>query len=275
MKFGKTWAVYFSATGTTKKIVTELAHALAQSLKTPLGDFDFTLPAARTAAPAISAEDLVVFGVPVYAGRVPNVLLKYLATIESAGAVALPVSVYGNRDYDDALIELKDILEERGFHVLSAGAFVGEHSFSDVLAKGRPDESDIATVFRFAEQVAEKARRTSDKNAVSTPRVKGAPKPYRGYYQPRNADGTPADLRKVKPEVDGRCNGCLLCARVCPMGSISFDNVREYRGICIKCGACVKKCPQKARYYQDAAYLCHKRELEERLTRRAEPELFL
>jgi ferredoxin len=275
MEFGKTWAVYFSATGTTQKIVTELADALAGSLGTPREDFDFTPPAARTATPAISAEDFVVFGAPVYAGRVPNVLLKYLATLDGAGAVALPVVVYGNRDYDDALIELKDILEERGFYVLSAGAFVGEHSFSDVLAKGRPDESDITTASRFANRVAEKARKTPDKGAILPLQVKGTPKPYRGYYQPRNADGTPADLRKVKPEVGECCNGCLLCARVCPMGSISFDDVREYRGICVKCGACVKKCPQKARYYRDIAYLRHKRELEEGLTRRAEPELFV
>jgi ferredoxin len=59
------------------------------------------------------------------------------------------------------------------------------------------------------------------------------------------------------------------------MGSISFDNVREYTGICIRCGACVKKCPQQARYYDDPEYLYHKRELEETLTRRAEPELFV
>jgi ferredoxin len=275
MEFRKTWAVYFSATGTTKKIVTELADALAGSLGTSREDFDFTLPAARTAAPAVAAEDFVVFGTPVYAGRVPNVLLKYLGTVQGAGAVALPVSVYGNRNYDDALVELKDILEERGFYVLSAGAFVGEHSFSEVLAKGRPDELDMAVALRFAEQVAEKARRTPSKDAVTAPRVKGIPKPYRGYYQPRNADGTPADLRKVKPEVGEGCNDCLICAQVCPMGSISFDNVREYIGICVKCGACVKKCPQKARYYRDVSYLHHKRELEEGLTRRAEPELFV
>ena len=275
MEFGKTWAVYFSATGTTKRIVTELADALAQSLGTPREDFDFTLPAARAAAPAISAEDFVVLGTPVYAGRVPNVLLKYLAALEGAGSVAMPVSVYGNRSCDDALVELKDILEERGFHVLSAGAFVGEHSFSEVLAKGRPDGADIATALRFARQVAEKARRTPSKDAMTPLYVKGIPKPYRGYYQPRNADGTPADLRTVKPEVGEGCNGCLLCAQVCPMGSISFDNVREYRGICIKCGACVKKCPQKARYYRDVAYLHHKQALEEGLTRRAAPELFV
>jgi len=275
MEFRKTWAIYFSATGTTQKIVTKLSDAIAKHLNTTREDFDFTLPPARTSAPAIAAEDFVVLGVPVYAGRVPNVLLKYLAEIKGDGAIALPITMFGNRDYDDALIELKDILEERNFHVLAAAAFVGQHSFSEILAKGRPDDEDIAVACRFAETVAEKTLRIPGKETIPPLHVKGTPKPYRGYYQPRNADGTPADLRKVKPEVGDRCNNCKKCSLSCPMGSISFDNVREYKGICIKCGACVKKCPQKARYYQDEPYLHHKRELEEGLTRRAEPETFV
>jgi len=275
MKFKKIWAIYFSATGTTQRIVTELGDAIAGFLETPCEDLDFTLPSARNSVPAVTAEDFVVFGVPVYAGRVPNVLLKYLAGLKGEGAVALPIAMYGNRDYDDALIELKDILEERSFYVLSAGAFVGEHSFSEILAKGRPDEKDIEAASRFAKMVAEKALKIPDKNAIPPIHVKGTPKPYRGYYQPRNADGTPADLRKVRPEVGRSCNNCKKCALGCPMGSISFDNIMEYKGICIKCGACVKKCPQKARYYRDESYLHHKRELEEGLIRRAEPEIFV
>ena len=59
------------------------------------------------------------------------------------------------------------------------------------------------------------------------------------------------------------------------MGSIDPANVREYVGICIKCGACIKKCPEGARTIVDDRYLYHKTELEEGFARRAEPELFL
>ena len=51
--------------------------------------------------------------------------------------------------------------------------------------------------------------------------------------------------------------------------------MKEFTGICIKCGACIKKCPVQAKYYEDEGYLYHKRELEEGLTRRAEPEWFV
>ena len=269
------WAVYFSATGTTEKIVLHIARTLAREL-TPecpaeLRFLDFTLPAARQAEAVFTPDDIVVFGTPVYAGRVPNVLLPYLTGIKGGGAAAIPVVLFGNRDYDDALIELRNLLEQDGFHTTAAGAFVGEHSFSRTLAAGRPDEVDMERAAYFARQAAEKLKALPD---VQTPvHVKGC-EPLRGYYQPRDRAGAPVDIRKVLPKVGGACNDCGLCAEVCPMGSIRREDVRSYAGICIKCGACIKKCPRHARYYDDPAYLYHQHELEEGLVRRAEPELF-
>ncbi|MBN1856542.1 MAG: EFR1 family ferrodoxin [Dehalococcoidia bacterium] len=275
MNVKKVWAVYFSATGTTEKVVTRVAEGVADELGVAYESIDFTLPAAREAVLNFSADDLVVFGTPVYAGRVPNVLLKYLETIRGNGAVAVPVVVFGNRSYDDSLIELRDILEKDGFHTIAAGAFVGEHSFSCVLGKGRPDDADMVVAYDFAKRVATKLGAIADSPALSPVTVKGTPYPYRGYYRPRDPQGNPVDMRKIRPLTSDACNDCKTCVEVCPMGSISYDDVREYTGICVRCGACVKKCPQQAKYYDDEAYLYHKRELEEGLTRRAEPELFV
>jgi len=275
MKIGKICAVYFSATGTTKKDVEGIASAIADKMGMQAEVIDFTLPAAREKALKFSPDDLVVFGTPVIAGRVPNVLLKYLDTIEGNGAAAIPVVLYGNRDYDDALIELRDILENHGLHTVAAAAFIGEHSFSYVLAKGRPDEKDMEAVKSFADAAAEKIKGIPDITKLQPIEVKGIPNPYRGYYQPKDRQGNPVDIRKVKPLTGESCTGCLICADVCPMGSISRENVREFTGICIKCGACIKKCPVQAKYFDDPGYLYHKRELEEGFTRRAEPEMFL
>ena len=133
----------------------------------------------------------------------------------------------------------------------------------------------MAVADDFARQVVAKLKTITDIQRLSPVPVKGTPHPYRDYYRPRDAQGNPVDMRKIRPLTSDDCNDCKICAQVCPMGSISYDDVRDYIGICIRCGACVKKCPQQAKYYDNEAYLYHKRELEEGFTRRAEPELFL
>lgn len=273
MKFGKVYAAYFSATGTTEKVVCAIADEIAEKLGLPVEKFDFTLPDARSVPKEFEADALVVFGTPVIAGRVPNVLLKYLATISSKGAAAVPVVVFGNRNFDDALIELRDILETAGMKTFAAAAFIGEHSFSKILAANRPDDADIAIAVDFAKKAAEKASAISE---ITEPiKVDGIEKPYRGYYQPRDRKGQPVNILKVKPLTNDNCDNCGICAKVCPMGSINPENVREYTGICMKCGACIKKCPKGAKYYDDAGYLYHQHELEEGYARRAEPNLFI
>ncbi len=275
MERKKVWAVYFSATDTTKKIVLTIADEAARLLGAEREDYDFTLPGMRENGFAAGKDDLVIFGTPVYAGRVPNVLLKYLATIQGNGALAVPVVLFGNRNFDDGLIELRDILENPGFHTVAAAAFVGEHSFSKTLAAGRPDADDMKEALAFAGKIAEKVKGLPEGEAPAPVEVEGVPHPYRGYYQPRDRKGVSIDIRKVKSLVSDACDDCKICADVCPMGSISHENVREYTGICIKCGACIKKCPKQARYYEDEGYLYHQHELEEGYTRRAAISLFL
>ena len=77
MDIKRVCGIYFSATGTTEKIVKMIASGLADEL-TPRqhADFtDFTLPYKRECDVNFDADDLVVIRTPTYAGRVPNVLL--------------------------------------------------------------------------------------------------------------------------------------------------------------------------------------------------------
>ena len=272
MNLKKVWAMYFSPTGGTEKVVTTVAKTIAKKMNLPYDTYDFTLPQHRE-NPAVFAEtDLVVCGTSVIAGRVPNVLLPYLKTIQGNGAYAVPVVSFGNRNFDDALIELRNLLEDDGLRTVAGGAFVSEHSFSRTLAAGRPDEKDIAVMMEFGKKVAEKLQ--SGFVYTEPAYVKGEI-PIRPYFIPRDRHGEAIDIRKVKPKTGENCCGCGICATVCPMGSISKTNPAEYIGICIKCCACVKKCPTGAKYYDDPGYIYHKEELEELYERRAEPEYFV
>lgn len=263
-------AMFFSGTDTTQKIVMGIARELAGlEGEFSLTEIDFTLPEARREAVAFTKDDVVILGVPVIAGRVPNILLKYLNTVTGQGTLGIPVVVYGNRNYDDALIELKDIMEANGFSVISAGAFIGEHSFSKILAQGRPDEKDMAVVCDFARQIYSKL--TSVQSTAL--QIKGM-KPYRPYYVAKDQEGNPFDFRKITPKTSSECTDCKLCAQLCPMGSIDYKDVSYLIGPCIKCCACVKKCPVEAKYFDDLGYLNHQHELEATCTLRREPEFF-
>ena len=57
-------AVWFSATGTTKKTVTRIAHRLADALGAVYEEYDYTLPAARQQVLTIPAGELAVVGCP-------------------------------------------------------------------------------------------------------------------------------------------------------------------------------------------------------------------
>lgn len=269
MEIKKVYAAYFTGTETTKKIVT----AIAETIDPGYTDLDFSLPEMREKPLVFEEGDLVIFGMPVIAGRVPNVLLKFLDTIEGNGAMGVPIVLFGNRNYDDALIELRDILEKGGLHTIAAGAFVGEHSFSKVLAAGRPDSDDMVQAGAFAKKIKIKAQAMGDFTGPID--VTGTPYSYRPYYTPRDRNGKGIDIRKVKPKTNDDCDNCMLCADICPMGSISHDNVREFTGICIKCNACIKRCPKNAKYYNDEGYLYHQHELEDIYKRRADISLFI
>ena len=112
MNISQVYAVYFSATGNTRKVTTTLANALAVSFDVPLEVRDFTLPAAREEAYEFAVGDLVVFGMPTYAGKLPNKLLDFVKSgFHGNGALAVPVVTFGNRSFDNSLAELCACLE--------------------------------------------------------------------------------------------------------------------------------------------------------------------
>ncbi len=274
MKIKKIWAISFSPTGNTKKIVRQIADIIGAELEKSVHEIDFTLPQNRQDVHHFSEDELVIFGTPVYAGRIPNKILSYVEeSFIGNQTMAVPVCVFGNRNFDDALMELRNILGEHGFHAIAAAAVASRHAFSEKIATGRPDVADEGEIIAFAKDIANQLQ-----NAEKMPQVVAVPgnNPVAAYYTPLGLDGEPVKFLKAKPITNEQlCNRCGLCAGVCPMGSINISNPITVEGVCIKCQACVNSCPLKAKHFEDEAFLSHVKMLEGNYTGRAPNQFFL
>lgn len=211
-----------------------------------------------------SSDEVAIIAAPVYAGRVAPFALERLGRLRGDDTPAILVVTYGNRDYEDALIELHDTMTGRGFVTVAAGAFVGEHSYSRrgmPIGEGRPDTDDLALACEFGDRAAEKLSSAKDVRDIAVPHIKGN-RPYRSVSAP-----TPA----APLTLDG-CVLCGTCVDVCPTYAIriTVNGVETEKNLCVKCCACVKECPEGVRRF-DTPYteMLHKNFSSPR-----EPELF-
>lgn len=262
MQYNTAHIIYFSPTHTSQKI----ARAIGSGLELDNNE-ETDLTCDLGVMPIEVRNAVAVIAVPVYAGRVAPVALQRIKRLRGVNSPAIVVTVYGNRHYEDALVELRDILKENGFTPFSAGAFIGEHSYSRKnmpIAEGRPDDKDINIARNFGMDSMDKLKGIKDINEDYTFFVKGNT-PYKEVSPP-----TPA----APVTDDTLCIFCGECIEHCPTNAVFANR----KGIidtdineCIKCCACVKDCPTGARTF-DTPYTAM---LHENFSSRREPELFI
>lgn len=215
--------IIFSPTGGTEKVAHILARQLGENtVKIDLSDakIDFTKC-------EITPEDMVLVAMPSFGGRAPAAAIERLKRIAGNSAKCTLVCVYGNRAYEDTLVEMEDAAKECGFRVIAAVAAVAEHSILPQYATGRPDASDEKQLADFAAKIAGK-----DSEIASLPG-------NRPYKKSGGAGLVP------KPTKD--CVKCGLCAEKCPVQAIDRASFAADAKKCIGCMRCVKQCPQNAR----------------------------
>lgn len=266
MEVDSTILLSFSPTGTTASIVEGISRGIRFKKTTAA---DLTPSEAGRWKRREVREEMAIIGAPVYGGRIPREAIRRLRRIKGGNTPAVVVVVYGNREYEDALLELHDLAIELGFRPIAAGAFIGEHSYSSEavpIAAGRPDVRDLAIAREFGEAIREKIEKIRTLDEMPPPVVPGN-YPYKKRNPPsKMSPVTAAPL----------CTLCETCAAVCPTGAIAVeDEVITRTSACIHCSACVKKCPTGARAWAAAGIEKAAKWLGENCRERKEPERYL
>ena len=248
---------YFSATYTTKKVVKKVAEHFAVNI----AEYDITQIKPKKDI-CIGSDDLLIVGVPVYAGRVPAIAADALDRFKGSDTPAVIVCVYGNRDYDDALLELKDMVEGNGFKVISAAAFIAQHAIFPQAGWHRPDEKDMVEIKDFASKSIALLKSVTDISSLPQINVKGN-KPYK----------IPKKI-PLQPKGDKKCNECGTCVKLCPVQAIHSDTPRKTdKTKCIACGRCIVVCPQHARHFSGLIYKVAGKKFIKSYSARKEPDM--
>lgn len=259
MKTRKLTCIYFSPSGTTKFIVNQIAKSFDAD---SINDINLLKDiSSRT----FDEDDLVIIGMPVFSGRIPVVCEKLLSEIKGNNTPAIAVVAYGNREYEDALLELYNIMKANGFNVYGAGAFIAQHSIFPKVAENRPDENDIKKIDEFAMLCKDKIDNEKTKNEELT--IKG-----NVPYRERLSGGT----KQIPLPLSGECNSCKACSNICPVKAIDNENVSNVESEkCICCMACLYACPKQIRIIQDEEYVTGGKIFYDKFNKRKEPEFFV
>lgn len=222
--------IVFSPTGGTQRVADEIVKEWNKSIT----KVDLTDASLKFENYTFTKDDVAIIAVPSYGGRVPSLASERISKIKGNQTKCIIVCVYGNRAYEDTLIELNDIVKESGFTVMAAISAIAQHSIINQYATGRPDAKDKEQLQQFSKEIFEKIN--ADLLCDQELHIPGN-RPY------KKAGGA-----LLVPKANNKCVNCGHCAEVCPANAISKDKIKTADSKkCISCMRCIVECPKSAR----------------------------
>lgn len=250
----KCYQIIFSPTGGTEKV----AKAVTQNWH-QIDTIDLSVPNADYTNTSFESDSLVLIAMPSFGGVAPQLALDRLSAFKGNGALCVIAAVYGNRAYEDTLVQMEDYAQTAGFKVIAAISAVAEHPIIHQYAAGKPDLEDCKGLASFGDQILAKV----NAHELSKPSIPGN-RPYK-----KAGAG-------VIPKANSSCTACGLCAQKCPAGAISTENLKlSDKSKCISCMRCVEICPVHARGVSAAMISIAAAAIKKACSEKRENELFI
>lgn len=239
----KVKVIYFSPTGTTKKIIKNVIKGIESK---QVEYFDLTKDNRISKKEKIDTtkDDLIILGAQVYGGFLYKEYRNYIKNIDFNNKAVAIVLLYGNAVIMFAKREIVSIVKKNNGNVVGYGEFIGEHSFSTKelpVAINRPNTEDINVAISFGKKIIEELKNNIEKNKSL-----------------RLFDRFIGKVADIKPVHTGRriftvsktdyelCDNCGVYIKKCPKACIDNDIITD-KNACIVCMACVKACHNNAR----------------------------
>ena len=248
MTSDKTTLFYFSSTGNTLALTRELANGLGNTE---------IIPIASALKSGVFATDAGRVGIlcPVYIGGMPALVRRFVErlNVQPQSYVFGAVTFGGMPLF--SLLQMKRILGDRGVE-LQAG-FGVKMPDNYVPFFNAPSEEEQRELFAKAgAAIKDMTEKILARDRVHLPHSGVIMNSLMRLAYTLSMPWLPRMASRFR--ASDRCNGCGVCARVCPAGNIELKNSRPVWGKhCEHCMGCLHWCPQKAISYGKKSWQYH------------------